>query len=124
MSGAALAVLREAGFAGPYACAVVAGTGLGALAAGLEDAQGLDYAAIPGFPGAGVSGHRGRLPGGSSPGGRSSVFEGRAHAYESGDPAVMRLPLACAQALGARCLLLTNAAGSLRRRSGRAGSRC
>lgn len=113
MSGEALAVLREAGFAGPYACAVVAGTGLGALAAGLDEARGLDYAAIPGFPGAGVSGHRGRLHRGRIGGRPVLVFEGRAHAYEAGDPAVMRVPLTCARDLGARCLLLTNAAGSL-----------
>ncbi len=50
MSAAALAALRAAGFQGPYACALVTGTGLGDVAAGLEDAHSLDYAAIPGFP--------------------------------------------------------------------------
>lgn len=114
MSEAALAALREAGFQGPYSCAVVAGTGLGALAAGLEHARSLDYGSIPGFPGAGVSGHRGRLHQGRLGGRPVLVFEGRAHAYEAGDPAVMRVPLICARDLGARCLLLTNAAGSLR----------
>jgi len=114
VSGAALRGLREAGFTGPYACAVVVGTGLGALAAGLDAAEGLDYAEIPGFPGAGVSGHRGRLHRGRIAGRPVLVFEGRAHAYEAGDPAAMRVPLTCARDLGARCLLLTNAAGSLR----------
>ncbi len=114
MSGQALATLRAAGFQGPYACAVVTGTGLGAVAAGLDDAHSLDYASIPGFPGAGVSGHRGRLHRGRLAGRPVLVFEGRAHAYEGGDAAVMRTPLACARDLGARCLLLTNAAGSLR----------
>ena len=114
MTGGALATLRDAGFQGPYACAVVAGTGLGALAEGLEDAASLDYAAIPGFPGAGVSGHRARLHRGRIAGRPVLVFEGRAHAYEAGDAAVMRLPLTCARDLGARCLFLTNAAGSLR----------
>lgn len=114
MTAGALATLRDAGFQGPYACAVVAGTGLGALAEGLEDAASLDYAAIPGFPGAGVSGHRGRLHRGRIAGRPVLVFEGRAHPYESGDAAVMRLPLTCARELGARCLFLTNAAGSLR----------
>ena len=114
MSEAALATLRQAGFAGPYACAIVCGTGLGALAAGLHDPLSLDYAAIPGFPGAGVSGHRGRLHQGRIAGRPVLVFEGRAHAYEAGDPAVMRVPLNCARDLGARALLLTNAAGSLR----------
>ena len=115
---AALAALRAAGFAGPYACAVVTGTGLGGVAAALEDATALDYAAIPGFPGPGVSGHGGRLHRGRLAGRPVLVFEGRAHAYEHGDPAVMRVPLACARHLGARGLLLTNASGSLRPETG------
>ncbi|GJD36040.1 purine-nucleoside phosphorylase [Methylobacterium aerolatum] len=118
MTGGALAVLREAGFDGPYACAVVTGTGLGAVAATLDGARSLDYAAIPGFPGAGVSGHRGRLHRGRIAGRPVLVFEGRAHAYEVGDAAAMRLPLTCARDLGARRLLLTNAAGSLRQEVG------
>ena len=109
----AVDTLRAAGFAGPYACAIVAGTGLGGLADGLADAASLPYAEIPGFPGAGVSGHRGRLHRGAIAGRPVLVFEGRAHAYEHGDAAAMRVPLAAARALGAARLLLTNASGSL-----------
>lgn len=115
---AARAALRAAGFAGPYACALVTGTGLGGIAAALEAATAIDYAAIPGFPGPGVSGHGGRLHRGRLAGRPILVFEGRAHAYEHGDPAVMRVPLACARDLGARRLLLTNASGSLRPETG------
>ena len=111
---AARDALRAAGFAGPYACAVVTGTGLGGIAAALTDASAVDYAAIPGFPGPGVSGHGGRLHRGRLAGRPVLIFEGRAHAYERGDPAAMRVPLACARHLGARRLLLTNASGSLR----------
>ena len=111
---AALDALHAAGFAGDYACALVTGTGLGGIAGSLEDAVSLAYAAIPGFPGAGVSGHAGQLHRGSLAGRPVLIFEGRAHAYERGDPAAMRLPLACARQLGARRLLLTNASGSLR----------
>ncbi|MDP4022722.1 purine-nucleoside phosphorylase [Methylobacterium sp. NEAU 140] len=109
----AVTTLRAAGFSGPYACAIVTGTGLGTVAASLDDAQALDYERIPGFPGAGVSGHRGRLHRGRIAGRPVLVFEGRAHAYERGDAGAMRVPLACARALGARRLLLTNASGSL-----------
>ena len=115
---AALDTLRAAGFGGDYACAIVTGTGLGGIAAGLTDAATLDYAAIPGFPGAGVSGHGGRLHRGRLAGRRVLVFEGRAHAYERGDAAAMRIPLACASGLGAKRLLLTNASGSLRPETG------
>ncbi|WP_457108122.1 purine-nucleoside phosphorylase [Methylobacterium sp. P5_C11] len=115
---AALATLRAAGFGAGYACAVVTGTGLGAVAAALTESTALDYAAIPGFPGPGVSGHGGRLHRGRLAGRTVLVFEGRAHAYERGDPAAMRVPLACARHLGARRLLLTNASGSLRPETG------
>jgi purine-nucleoside phosphorylase len=111
---AALATLRAAGFGGGYACAIVTGTGLGGIAAALEDSTARDYGQIPGFPGAGVSGHGGRLHRGHLAGRPVLVFEGRAHAYERGDAAAMRVPLACAAGLGAERLLLTNASGSLR----------
>jgi len=109
----AVAFLEAEGFSGPYACAIVTGTGLGPLAGGLSEATHLPYAAIPGFPRAGVSGHAGRLHRGRLAGRRVLVFEGRVHAYETGDAAAMRVPLAAAGRLGAGCLLLTNSCGSL-----------
>ena len=47
-------------------------------------------------------------------GARVAVLGGRAHYYETGDPAAMRLPLETVRALGCETLILTNAAGSLR----------
>ncbi|HJE26015.1 MAG TPA: purine-nucleoside phosphorylase [Methylorubrum populi] len=111
---AAIAFLRAEGFEGPYACAIVTGTGLGALVEAVEDRASLGYDRIPGFPAPGVSGHGGRLHRGRLSGRPVLVFEGRAHAYEQGDAAAMRIPLAAARALGAGGLLLTNASGSLR----------
>ncbi|MGX5775850.1 purine-nucleoside phosphorylase [Methylorubrum zatmanii] len=111
---AAIAFLRAEGFEGPYACAIVTGTGLGALVEAVEDRVSLGYDRIPGFPAPGVSGHGGRLHRGRLSGRPVLVFEGRAHAYERGDAAAMRVPLAAARALGAGGLLLTNASGSLR----------
>jgi len=110
---AASALLRTRGFGGPFAAALVTGTGLGTLVERLSDAVTVSYSEIPGFPAPGVSGHGGRLHAGLFGGRRVLVFEGRAHAYESG-AAAMRVPLAVAHGLGARVLLLTNAAGSLR----------
>lgn len=115
----ALDALSEAGFpAGSPACAIVTGTGLGGLARALEHRASLPYAAIPGFPAAGVSGHGGTLHRGSLAGRPVLVFEGRAHAYERGEAAAMRVPIGLAAALGAGCLLLTNASGSLDPRVG------
>lgn len=111
---AALSLLRAEGLAGPFACAIVTGTGLGALARGLEEAVSVPYARIPGFPEPGVSGHGGWLHAGLLSGQRVLVFEGRAHAYEAGAAGAMRVPIGVARGLGARSLLLTNASGSLR----------
>jgi purine-nucleoside phosphorylase len=115
---AAAQSLRVRGFEGPFACALVTGTGLGTLVERLADAETAPYVEIPGFPAPGVSGHGGRLHAGRLGGRRVLVFEGRAHAYESGNAAAMRVPLGVAQALGARALFLTNAAGSLRMEAG------
>ena len=105
--------LAASGFAGPHALAVVTGTGLGAVADLLEGASALPYSAISGFPAPGVTGHGGRLHRGRIAGRPVLVLEGRAHAYEHGDSAAMRLPLAVLRALGVERLLLTNACGSL-----------
>lgn len=114
----AQAKLVAAGFGGPYACAVVTGTGLGGLADCLDARVGLAYAEIPGFPASGVSGHRGMLHRGFVAGRPVLVFEGRLHAYEAGEPAAMRVPVGVAMALGARALLLTSASGSLMAQAG------
>lgn len=110
---AAASRLAAEGFAGPFACAIVTGTGLGALADRLDDRLTLPYRDIPGFPLPSVSGHGGRLHRGALGGSPILMFEGRVHAYERGDAAAMRVPIGAARRLGARALLLTSAAGSL-----------
>jgi purine-nucleoside phosphorylase len=72
----------------------------------------IDYADLPGFPHAGVSGHNPKLVIGRSGGRAGRGFGGRAHYYETGNAAVMRLPLEVLKALGAEALIATNAAGS------------
>jgi purine-nucleoside phosphorylase len=98
--------------------ALVLGTGLGDLAAAVESPVTLAYRDIPGFPRAGVSGHAGRLVLGRLEGRRVAVLQGRAHYYESGDAAVMRHPIETLARLGARGVILTNAAGSLQEEVG------
>ncbi len=107
-------VLIDRGIQGPFACAMVLGTGLGRIADDLENAVSIPYADIPGFPGSGVSGHAGRLVAGRFEGRRVLVFAGRAHYYEHGDPAAMRVPIGVLTAFGSPPLILTNAAGSVR----------
>lgn len=108
----AAACVRARGLAGPFACAAVLGTGLGELAQELDDAIALPYAEIPYFPGLTVSGHASALVAGRLQGRRVLLFQGRAHYYETGDAAAMRVPVGLVAALGAPPLLLTNAAGS------------
>lgn len=105
-------IRRHAG-AEPIRVGLILGSGLGHLAKGV-DGNAIPYADLEGFPHAGVSGHSADLVVGQLEGQRVAVFGGRAHYYESGDPAAMRLPLETLKALGAEILILTNAAGSLR----------
>jgi purine-nucleoside phosphorylase len=97
----------------PVAVGLVLGSGLGHLAEAVTGVA-IDYADLPGFPHAGVSGHTPKLVVGDLEGVRVAVLGGRAHYYETGDPAAMRVPLETLASLGARRLILTNAAGSFR----------
>jgi purine-nucleoside phosphorylase len=109
---AAMALLRPLVPEG-IAIGLILGTGLGDLADAVEDAVTVPYSDIPGFPRAGVSGHAGRLVLGRIEGRRVAVLQGRAHYYEAGNAAVMRTPVEVLARLGARGVVLTNAAGSL-----------
>ncbi|RVT87131.1 purine-nucleoside phosphorylase [Rhodobacteraceae bacterium CCMM004] len=105
--------IRDRAGGAKVAVGLILGSGLGHLAEAV-DGVSLDYAALPGFPHAGVSGHSPRLVIGDLEGVRVAVLGGRAHYYESGRADAMRLPLEVLRALGAETLILTNAAGSLR----------
>jgi inosine/guanosine/xanthosine phosphorylase family protein len=93
---------------------LVLGSGLGALAEDVVDAVAVPYGELPGFPVGSVAGHAGRLVLGSLAGARVAVLQGRAHLYEGIAPALIREPIRALRALGARTVVLTNAAGSLR----------
>jgi purine-nucleoside phosphorylase len=110
----ASAYLRGRGIESGFSCALILGTGLGLLADAVEEQIAVSYAEIPHFPEPGVSGHGGRLIAGRVAGKRILVLQGRAHYYERGDAAAMRVPIGTIAALGQPPLLLTNAAGSVR----------
>jgi len=97
----------------PVRLGLILGSGLGHLAHAV-DGVAIPYDDLPGFPHAGVSGHNPNLVIGNLEGVRVAVFGGRAHYYEDGNPAVMRLPLEVLKALGAGAVIATNAAGSMR----------
>ena len=95
------------------ALGLILGSGLGHLA-GAVDGVAIPYADLAGFPGVGVSGHNPNLVIGDLEGVRVAVFGAREHYYEHGNAAAMRLPLQVLHGLGARELIVTNAAGSMR----------
>ncbi|HHL43603.1 MAG TPA: purine-nucleoside phosphorylase [Hellea balneolensis] len=98
----------------PIDMGLVLGSGLSGFVEAVEDAVIIPYAQLPGFPGAGVSGHNPNLVIGRVEGVSVAVFGGRAHYYEHGEADIMRLPMETLKALGAHAVLLTNSAGSLR----------
>ena len=93
--------------------AVVLGSGLGGLAAHMDEAMAIPYADLDGFPQPGVSGHRGQLVMAKAGDTRVVLLEGRAHLYETGKADAMKVAVASLAALGCETLVLTNAAGGL-----------
>ncbi|CAN5665414.1 purine-nucleoside phosphorylase [soil metagenome] len=96
------------------AAMLVLGSGLGGLADEITDAVRIPYEEIPGFPRSTVAGHAGALVAGIWEGVEVVAMQGRFHLYEGWDPAAVALPIRAIRALGARTLVLTNAAGGVR----------
>ena len=97
---------------------VVLGSGLGAVADAVENAVVIPYNELPGFPAPTVAGHAGQAVLGVIGGVAVAVFQGRGHLYEGGDPDALRTPVRALRSAGADVLVLTNAAGSLRKEVG------
>lgn len=111
---AAAAVRARAGTRKP-ALAIILGSGLGGLAARIEDAVTVPFAEIPGFHGTTVLGHRGAVISGKLAGRDVIMLAGRFHMYEGHDARVAAFPVRVVRALGASTLFVSNAAGGIRR---------
>lgn len=95
---------------------LVLGSGLGDFADALPATFSLPAPAIPHYPVSTVEGHKGRLVLSTLASSlRVLAFQGRVHFYESKDTATVTYPIRLAQALGAKILLITNAAGGINR---------
>ena len=92
---------------------IVLGSGLGGLADDLEDAVAIPFEALPGWPATTAPGHAGRLLVGRIAARPVVMLQGRFHLYEGNDPGLVVQPVLLFRALGARILVLTNAAGGL-----------
>ena len=92
---------------------IVLGSGLGGLADDLEDAVAVPFAELPGWPAATAPGHVGRLLLGRLAGRPVVMLQGRFHVYEGNDPGLVVQPVLLFRRLGARAVVLTNAAGGV-----------
>jgi purine-nucleoside phosphorylase len=92
---------------------LILGSGLGGFADGLARATAIDYADVPHFPRSHVAGHKGRLVIGERAGARCIAMQGRVHMYEGHSAATVGFPARVLVALGAKVLIVTNAAGGL-----------
>jgi purine-nucleoside phosphorylase len=93
--------------------AIVLGSGLGAFADRLAEANRLGYAEIPHWPTANVVGHAGVLVAGNAGDRRVLTLAGRAHFYEGHDLPTVTFATRVLGRLGVRTLVLTNAAGGI-----------
>lgn len=94
---------------------LVLGSGLGGLAADIEDAVRVPFSEVPGFPTATVIGHAGALVSGRLGGRNVIALAGRFHMYEGHPPQLAAFPVRVMHALGARTYFASNAAGGIRR---------
>ena len=92
---------------------IVLGSGLGGLADQLDAPVSIPFADLPGWPAATAPGHAGRLLLGRLAGRPVLMLQGRFHLYEGNDPGLVVQPILLFRALGARLVVLTNAAGGL-----------
>ena len=92
---------------------IVLGSGLGGLADDLEHAVAVPFDELPGWPAATAPGHAGRLLLGTLGGKPVVMLQGRFHLYEGNAPGLVVEPVLLFGRLGARVVVLTNAAGGL-----------
>jgi purine-nucleoside phosphorylase len=92
---------------------LILGSGLGALAEAIEQADFIPYSDIPHFAPSTVEGHAGRLVIGTLEGQLVMVMQGRSHYYEGYSMQQVTLPIRVMQLLGLQTLIVTNASGGL-----------
>lgn len=93
--------------------ALILGSGLGDYADEIEIVQTVDYTEIEGFPTSTVAGHKGRFVFGYVNKTPVVIMQGRVHFYEGYPMSDVVLPTRLMGLLGAKKLILTNAAGGV-----------
>jgi purine-nucleoside phosphorylase len=92
---------------------LILGSGLGVIGDEVEEGVTIPYGDIPHFPVSTVEGHAGELVVGRLQGRVVALMRGRFHMYEGYEPERTALPVRVMKQLGARSLLVTNAAGGI-----------
>lgn len=103
--------------------ALILGSGLGDFAKNLHVNAVISSSEIPNYPRSTVEGHEGKLifgTIGSTSGSKPTsspllIFKGRIHYYETASLTPVLFPVQVAAALGAKILIVTNAAGGINR---------
>lgn len=93
--------------------ALILGSGLGDYAEEMEIVETVEYTEIEGFPISTVAGHQGRFLFGYVKGVPVVAMQGRVHFYEGYDMSDVVLPTRLMGLLGAKTIILTNAAGGV-----------
>lgn len=93
--------------------ALVLGTGLGNLAQRIKAEKVFEYGELPFFPQTTVQSHSGKLILGELGGKKIAAMEGRFHFYEGYSLEEVTFPVRVLRELGARILVVSNAAGGL-----------
>lgn len=93
--------------------ALILGSGLGDYADEIQIETTLDYTEIEGFPVSTVAGHKGRFVFGYVKGVPVVIMQGRVHYYEGYPVTDVVLPTRLMGMMGAKKLILTNAAGGV-----------
>lgn len=95
------------------AVGLILGTGLGGLSSQIQIESQFDYQQIPHFPQSTAPSHSGRLVCGRMGDHHVVAMEGRFHYYEGYTLRQVTFPVRVMRALGARLLIVTNAAGGI-----------
>lgn len=108
----AVSAIRKRWNKTPHA-GIILGTGLGPLVQQIENQVAIEYQEIPHFLKSTATSHRGRLVCGDLCGLPVMAMEGRFHMYEGYPLKQITLPVRVMKALGAKLLVVSNAAGGM-----------
>ena len=93
---------------------LILGSGWSEVVESFTIKDAIPYEEIPGLGKTGVVGHAGRLVLAESSGIETLIFQGRRHFYEGVGWTPIALPVFLLKSLGAKAVMVTNAAGGVR----------